>query len=61
LRLLRSRTGASPLATQCGHILFPEAHHFVTERPSVAQNPAQVTAILLAQKSPEKFHPHQNP
>jgi hypothetical protein len=30
---------------------FPIAHHFVTERPSVAQNHAQVT----------KSHRHKNP
>ncbi|WP_207200276.1 hypothetical protein, partial [Pseudomonas sp. TH03] len=34
---------------------FPLAHQFVTERPSVAQNHAQVTAIILAQKSPRKI------
>jgi hypothetical protein len=33
---------------------FQIAHHFVTERPSVAQNHAQVTAIILAQKIPSK-------
>jgi hypothetical protein len=36
--------------------MFPKAHRFVTERPSVAQNHAQVTSIVLAQNSPEKFH-----
>jgi hypothetical protein len=40
---------------------FPIAHHFVTERPSVAQNHAQVTIILPRENSPEKFHLPQNP
>jgi len=35
--------------------LFPCAHHLVTERPSVAQNLAQVTAVTLLQQSPRKI------
>jgi hypothetical protein len=35
--------------------LFPNAHHFVTERPSVTQIPAQVTAVTLLAKSPRKI------
>jgi hypothetical protein len=44
---------------------FPNAHQFVTERPSVAQNHAQVTAATLLQPTPqipsEKFPRRQNP
>jgi hypothetical protein len=34
---------------------FPIAHHFVTERPSVAQNHAQVTTVTPSAKSPRKI------
>ncbi|WP_160171626.1 hypothetical protein [Pseudomonas sp. GM41(2012)] len=53
--LLRNPTGVNPLATKAILILFPIAHHFVTERPSVAQNPAQVTAVIPLTKSPRKI------
>jgi hypothetical protein len=35
--------------------MFPNAHQLVTERPSVAQNPTQVTAVTLLAKSPRKI------
>jgi hypothetical protein len=41
--------------------LFPKAHHFVTERPSVAQNPAQVTACSPSEKSPRKISSSSEP
>jgi hypothetical protein len=34
---------------------FPIAHQFVTERPSVAQNHAQVTTGTSPNKSPRKI------
>jgi hypothetical protein len=34
---------------------FPKAHHFVTECPSVAQNPAQVTTHTSSTKSLRKI------
>jgi hypothetical protein len=52
---LRSPAGINPLATKATTFLFPIAHHFVTERPSVAQNHAQVTTPPLFKKSPRKF------
>jgi hypothetical protein len=59
--LLRNPTGVNPLATKAILILFPIAHQLVTERPSVAQNSAQVTAVIPSQNPPEKFHLCQNP
>jgi hypothetical protein len=40
---------------------FPIAHHFVTERPSVAQNHAQVTAATPFARSPRKISSSPEP
>jgi len=40
---------------------FPNAHHFVTERPSVAQNLAQVTARTLLSISRRKISSSPEP
>ncbi|WP_218187246.1 hypothetical protein, partial [Pseudomonas sp. P1.8] len=41
--------------------LFPIAHHFVTERPSVAQNHASVTIVATSKKSPQKISSSPEP
>jgi len=42
-------------------ITFPTAHHVVTERPSVAQNHAQVTKTLRHKNPPENISSSPQP
>jgi hypothetical protein len=40
---------------------FPNAHHFVTERPNVAQNRVAVTTSTHSKNPREKNHQRQKP